>query len=379
MTLNELIASQNYARGHGSATDAYGFGLGLTGAPAGAGGSPGGAPGGLPGATPGSYNPASGGIPGVTPAGDSLKNLIDAITANTGPLGNLISTLTNASAKALKDQYSPEYFAGLNTATTNTNKRLGGDITDLLPELDQDAAERAAATGQTGGQQYQSKLLRDMGLTRLKVERDALDDLGKIKGSTPTVNPFDIKSLVPDINLQALLQQLADLYKAAPVPEDVYKRKLGDILKGLGAGRGAGYGGGSPGYGGGARGTGGGTGTASSSIPANILANYGSRVGVNQPTAPPGPGWGETWNDEGGYANTGNAPATAPGAGTPGWDGGFDYLNTNAGLPGGLGGFGGAPDNSPPPPAPFLGGPAYPGLFGGPMYDDGDWFDEEDY
>ncbi len=312
MTLDELIASQNYAKSHGQARDSYGFSTSLSGGNPAAAAT---APGGLPGATPGSYNPSSGGIPGVTPPGTSMENLIAAITGSTGPLGNLISTLTQASSKALKDQFGPGYQTGLDTATANTNRRLSGDITDLLPELQQNAAEAAVAGGQVGGQQYKTKLLRDMGLTRLGVERGALDDLSKIHGATPTVAPFDINHIVPDINLQAMLQQLADVYKSAPVPENVFNRNMDLVRGGLGAGMNAGYGGGP-------RGTGGtSTGNQSASIPADIIRRYSTErpQGQSRPfdmteseynaaMHPPTGGWGVAWNDQGGGAYRGAVP-----------------------------------------------------------------------
>lgn len=183
--------------------------------------------GGLGGASPRNYNPASGGIPGVT-------SPVGAITANLGGLGNIISSLTGSESTALRDQYPDQYFSTLGTLLGNTGRRAAGDISDLLPELQQNSAERAVYGGMSGSGAENTKLLRDLGLTRYGVENQALKDLSTIQGEIPTVKPFDPSNI---INRQLDAQERADLYASAPVPEAAYQRALG-AAGGGGGGRG---------------------------------------------------------------------------------------------------------------------------------------------
>ena len=172
--------------------------------------------GGVRGAAPRGYNPASGGVPGVT-------SPIDAITGNLGGLENIIGSITGSQSSALKNQYPDEYFSTLGTLLGNTSRRAKGDISDLLPELQQNSAENAVYGGMSGSQAENTKLLRDLGLTRYGVENKALQDLSTIQGQIPKVNPYDPTGL---INHQLDAQERADMYASAPVPEDAYQRAM---------------------------------------------------------------------------------------------------------------------------------------------------------
>jgi len=171
---------------------------------------------GITGAAPRSYNAASGGIPGVT-------SPIDTVTGNLGSLSDIINSLTQTSSGALKGQYPSEYFSVLGTLLGNTQRRAAGDISDLLPELQQGAAESAVAGGVSGSGAANSKLLRDLGLTRYGVENQALRDLSTIQGEIPTVRPFDPNDI---IRQQLEAQERADMYAAAPSPEAAYQRAM---------------------------------------------------------------------------------------------------------------------------------------------------------
>lgn len=197
--------------------------------------SSGGGGGGLSGAAPRGYNSASGGIPGVT-------SPIDAITGNLGGLGGIINSITGQQSTALRDQYPDEYFSTLGTLLGNTSRRAAGDISDLLPELQQNSAEDAVYGGMSGSGAENTKLLRDLGLTRYGVQNEAINALGKIQGQIPTVRPFDPSGIIAG---QLAAQERADLYASAPVPEDAYQRAM--------EAAGGGYYGGTPGktYGGG--------------------------------------------------------------------------------------------------------------------------------
>lgn len=171
----------------------------------------------LPGAPSRNYNSASGGIPQVT-------SPVEAITGNLGGLGGIISSITGSQSGALKGQYPSEYFSTLGTLLGNTGRRARGDITDLLPELQQTSAENAVYGGMSGSQAENTKLLRDLGLTRYGVENQALKDLGTIQSEIPQVRPFDPSAI---INEQMAAQERADLYNSAPVPEAAYQRAMG--------------------------------------------------------------------------------------------------------------------------------------------------------
>lgn len=242
--------------GFGSLTAGGGGGRILSGGGGGFGG------GGLGGAAPRNYNPASGGIPGVT-------NPINTITGNLGGIGGISSAITDQQLADLRKQYPSEYFATLQQLLLNTQRRAGGDISDLLPELQTRNAEAGIAGGYSGSGMENTKLLRDLGLTRYGVEEQALKDLGLIQSGTPTVKPYD-----PTGIMSALVgaQERADIYAAAPVPEEAYKRARD-------AARGGGGGGGGGGPGGGVRpGTVGGGGGGGGTVD-DILKRYGSGLG----------------------------------------------------------------------------------------------------
>lgn len=232
--------------------------------------SGGGGGGGFRGASSRGYNPASGGIPGVT-------SPIDAITGNLGGLSGLINAITGSQSSSLRDQYPDEYFSTLGTLLGNTGRRAAGDISDLLPELQQNSAEDAVYGGMSGSEAENTKLLRDLGLTRYGVQNEAINSLGKIQGQIPTVRPFDPSGVIA---AQLAAQERADMYASAPVPEDAYQR----AMRAAGGG-----GGGTPwknsgggGGGGGSRGGGG------PSAPVDtIMRGYGAPTigyGTNQST-----------------------------------------------------------------------------------------------
>lgn len=170
----------------------------------------------LRGATPRDYNSASGGVPGVT-------SPTSTITDNLGDINSIINSITSNQSSALRDQYPDEYFGVLGTLLGNTQRRASGDISDLLPELQQGAAEAAVAGGLSGSGAANSKLLRDIGLTRYGVENQALRDLSTIQGQIPTVRPFDPSDI---IRQQVDAQERADMYASAPSPEAAYQRAL---------------------------------------------------------------------------------------------------------------------------------------------------------
>jgi len=265
---------------------------------------------------PGSYDPRFGGIPSTTPPTQSFQDLLNGLLGGLNRAGPVIGGLTQASSDALRNQYTPGYFGALDTVTGNVGRRAQGDISDLLPELQQRNAERAVGQGISGSPLENSKLLRDLGLTRYQVERDALTDLQGVNRATPVVQPFDLSRLVPSIQDQLSLQQLANTLRAAPVPAAAAQNLLNQANAGLqrGYGGAGGYGGGG-GYGGNVGGYNGTTtASGSSGTPGAIVNRYGSSLGITPspvPAAPSGPGWGQAWNNRGGYASTGNVPEEA--------------------------------------------------------------------
>lgn len=172
--------------------------------------------GGIPGARPRGYNPASGGVPGVT-------SPIDTITGNLGGLSGIINSITGSQSSALRSQYPDQYFSTLGTLLGNTGRRAQGDISDLLPELQQSSAENAVYGGMSGSGAENTKLLRDLGLTRYGVENKALQDLSTIQGEIPKVSPFDPSGMIA---AQLAAQEHADMYASAPVPESAYQRAM---------------------------------------------------------------------------------------------------------------------------------------------------------
>jgi len=209
-------------------------------APAPGGGTGGGAG---AGAIPGTYNPASGGIPNISSPSESLANLINAISGNLNNLGPIISGVTGAENKALRDQYPSSYFDTLNTLMGNVGRRATGDITDLLPQLGQTAGEWGIGSGVAGGPAAASKLARDVLGSSYAVQQQALQDQGAIQNLIPKVAPYDIGRLIPQYSDQQWNDLMRKIYGSAPIPESAYGRARADALSGLNRGFNAGGGG----------------------------------------------------------------------------------------------------------------------------------------
>ncbi len=178
----------------------------------GTGGGTGAGAGGIPGAIPGGWSPDYGGVPGIS-------NPLDIIIKNMGGLSNFTNAMTSAASNQLRNQYGPEYFKGLALQQANVNRRATGDISDLVPGLQ----ERNAALSLGSGVGFDSdmansKLARDLGLTKYQVERESLDDTGKIFGATPVVKPFDPTGILQEM-MEA--QRWADIYRSYPIPHKI--------------------------------------------------------------------------------------------------------------------------------------------------------------
>jgi len=213
---------------------------GVAPAPAATPGAGGGAGG---GAIPGTYNPASGGIPNITSPGESLANLIAAISGNLGNLGPIISGVTGAENKALRDQYPSSYFDTLNTLMGNVANRAQGKISDLLPQLGQLGAEWGIGQGVAGGPAFESKLARDVIGSAKAVQDEALQQAGAVQNLIPKVTPYDIGRLIPQYSDQQWNDLMRKIYGSAPIPEAAYGRSRADALAGLNRGFNAGGGG----------------------------------------------------------------------------------------------------------------------------------------
>lgn len=281
------------------------FGLSPAGPAGAAGGAPGvGGAGTLPGAAPlpGTYSAGSGGIPGTTGTGTSLANLLESISGQVGNLGPIIQGITGAENQALRSQYPSEYFGALDTVLGNVGRRAQGDIQDLLPQLTQGAAEWGIGSGVgTNSPAFSSKLTRDVLGSAYNVQRQAAQDLaGSVQSAIPRVAPYSPNRLIPDIGQQLNLQALADMLRAAPIPEAAFQRNLQLAMAGLNRGFGAGGGGVQGGF----------------NLPAPNLQpvreiirdNFGFGGGGPPAQAPVGPGWGMAWNPQGGFAMEGNVP-----------------------------------------------------------------------
>lgn len=306
-------------------------------------------------ALPGSWNPASGGIPATTPPTQSLAELIAGISQNLSGLGPIISGITGSENQALRDQYPAEYFGALGTTIGNVANRAKGYITDLLPQMQQGAAEYGLGEGVSGSPNANSKLLRDLGLTAYGVQRDALQDLGRVQDAIPKVAPYSPNRLIPDIGQQIQSDYMRNFFGSAPIPESAFQRNLALANQGLSRGFNAGSG---PGGGGGFR--------PFQTLPAPQFFNPGA---PGMPATTPNiPGWGQAWNNEGGFAQAGNVPGWAdPGGGFAGpeWDQFFDLSIDEPFMDQGAVGP--------------VQGPAWNGggLFD-PIFDQGqDWFDDE--
>jgi len=196
------------------------------------------------GPLPGTYNPASGGIPGTTGTGASLANLLSSISGQVNNLGPIIGGITGAENQALRNQYPNQFFTGIGTGLENINRRLQGDISDLFPVKATQSAEWASGQGVSGAPLSDYQLAAALGRTRYDVMRNAQQDLAQMKNTIPTVAPYSPNRLIPDIGQQLNLQAIADILRAAPVPEAAYQRNRADALAGLNRGFNAGGGGG---------------------------------------------------------------------------------------------------------------------------------------
>ncbi len=201
------------------------------------------------GSLPGTYNPASGGIPRVPTSGESLQNLLAAISGNVGNLGPIISGITGAQNQALKDQYPASYFDTLKTLMDTNAQRAQGNILDSIAGLGQYAGEWGIGRGVSGGPAANTNLLASLALTKLGVQNQALQNAGAIQNLIPKVAPYDAARLLPTYGDTSSENLLRNIYGAAPIPESAYARARADALAGLNRGFNAGGGGYGGGYG----------------------------------------------------------------------------------------------------------------------------------
>lgn len=172
----------------------------------------------------------------------------------------------------------PNYLALLNQSGKNIQNRLAGDISDLVPQLSQGAAEFGAGMGIAGSPAANSKYLRDLGLTKYQVEQTALGDIGRLGAAVPT-NPYGDFALTPyqQQELQLQQQQLAQQLQIERMREA--NTNLANRYRGRSPASSGGYGGGgnaAPGFGTPTTGTG----NQSTSDLNRMIDQYLNRLGL---------------------------------------------------------------------------------------------------
>lgn len=190
-----------------------------------------------------SYNPAYGGIP-VVP--NPVSTAGTAIGGNVGNLGSLygLSTGTGqasaAGAGAQLQQNLPGALGALGTGLGNTNQLLAGQIpTDVLTQLQTQAAARGVATGSPGSPNSNASYLQALGLTGLDLQQTGLKNLGSLIGMTPTGPQFNPASMFVTPGAQQGAQELSNLYGAAPIPGVAAAANMNALQAALRAGRSA--------------------------------------------------------------------------------------------------------------------------------------------
>lgn len=198
----------------------------------------------LPSGPVSGYNPAYGGVPSMP---NPTSTQTSAILGNVGNLGNLYGlaqgsgAASGAGALAQLNNNLPGATGAQQLALGNTNSLLSGQIpADVLGQLQQASAERAAATGMApGSPNIESGLLRSIGLTSLGLQQTGLQNLGSLIGMTPMGPQFNPSSMLVNPGEYQSAQYGANVLGAAPIPAQAAAANLAAQRAGLGAGRGA--------------------------------------------------------------------------------------------------------------------------------------------
>lgn len=115
----------------------------------------------------------------------------------------------------------PGYESNLNQAATNTSQELQGQVPqDVQALLQEQAAERGVATGQSpGSPNTNAAYLQALGLTSLGQEQQGQSNLAQLIGETPTGPGFNPSSMFVTPEQQQAAQLASNQEAAAPDPQ----------------------------------------------------------------------------------------------------------------------------------------------------------------
>lgn len=278
-----------------------------TGYTPGAGGMSGGMlpTGGLRPNAPYDYSPAYGGKPTMPNPIDTARTSVEGNLGNLPGIKDLAGQTNLFNLDELYKQYvkaNPELMAQLGKSASNISSYLAGEVPeDVKRVLAQNAAQRGVSLGTPGSPFSNYDYLRSLGQTSLGLQQYGETALTNSMNRTPKVDQLNPATMFVTPEQQQAAQYWANLYAAGPVPGVAQNNALAAALMGMG-----GLGNRNPNYGGG-----------SFFFPRYTDSGGGSSGGgyVSPPSAPStntGPGWGEAWNNQGGYASAGNVPGSTP-------------------------------------------------------------------
>jgi len=163
--------------------------------------------------------------------------------ANLGSLYGLASGITgnqNALAASGLRANLPGYQGMIGQSSQNIASLLKGQIpSDVLTQMQQQAAERGILTGSPGSPNANAAYLRALGLTSLGLQQQGEGELTGAIQRTPQAQPFNMSAFLTSPEAQQQYGTAQALYNAAPDPAAAAGANLGATAAGLAAGRGS--------------------------------------------------------------------------------------------------------------------------------------------
>lgn len=184
---------------------------------------------------------AYGSVPVVPDPSSSASTAITGDISNLADLYDLAKSVNQFNTGQALSQYQsnlPNYDAMVSQSSQNILNNLQGKISDdVVSQLTQNAAERGVATGLgTGSANYNTALLKALGLTSMGLQQTGENQLTSAVQRTPTSQLFNTSSFLVTPEQQQEAQMYANYYASMPNPTTAANTNLNNAYRGINAG-----------------------------------------------------------------------------------------------------------------------------------------------
>lgn len=184
---------------------------------------------------------AYGSVPVVPDPSSSASTAITGDISNLADLYDLARSTNQFNTGQALSQYQsnlPNYDAMVGQSSQNILNNLQGKVSDdVVSQLTQNAAERGVATGLgTGSANYNTALLKALGLTSMGLQQTGENQLTSAVQRTPTSQLFNTSSFLVTPEQQQEAQMYANYYASMPNPTTAANTNLNNAYRGINAG-----------------------------------------------------------------------------------------------------------------------------------------------